>query len=65
MQKDATFDVFPGQRPSHSAGASREAEQARIRAMSVEERMRMALSLYRQVKTLGPQPLSKHDGHSS
>lgn len=47
-------DVFPKARPSASADASREAELARLRSMTVEERMRLALSLHKQFSGLKP-----------
>lgn len=49
--------VFPKARPSSSADASREAELARLRAMSVEDRMRLALSLHKQFSGLKPHKL--------
>ena len=65
MQNEVSSDGFPARRPSLSARASREAEQARIRAMTVEERMRMALSLHQQVKILNPQSVDRRYGSGS
>ncbi|MEX2607494.1 MAG: hypothetical protein WD708_09125 [Kiritimatiellia bacterium] len=54
MNSVPTTDVFPKARPSASADQSRAAELARLRAMTVEERMRLALSLHRQFSGLKP-----------
>jgi hypothetical protein len=53
----STIDDFPKARASVSADASRAAELARLRAMTVEERMRLALSLYKQFSGLKPHKL--------
>lgn len=43
---------FPASRFSKSANASRQAELERLRAMSVMERMTLALSLHQQLQNL-------------
>ncbi|MCC5842642.1 MAG: hypothetical protein JJU05_00175 [Verrucomicrobia bacterium] len=50
-------DRFPASRPSISAEASRVAELSRIRSMSVEERMRLALSLHQRLRDFKPQKI--------
>lgn len=47
---------FPGPRPSASADASRAAERKRLLAMTVEQRIREALSLHRQFQELIAEP---------
>jgi hypothetical protein len=52
MLNDSINHDFPAVRPSASADASRAAELARLRAMTVEERVRLALSLHKQFSGL-------------
>jgi len=56
MMSDAS-NRFPKARPSASADASREAELERLRSMTVEERMRLALNLHRQFSGQKPEML--------
>jgi hypothetical protein len=48
---------FPKARPSASADASKAAELERLRAMTVEERMRRALQLGKTLSTIAPHKL--------
>lgn len=50
----APDSTFPKARPSASADASRAAEYARLRAMTVEERIKEALSLKHRFQALLP-----------
>jgi len=47
---------FPRLRPSASQNASRQAEIARVRRMTVEERVKAALGLGRRFAALQPAP---------
>ena len=47
---------FPRLRPSVSQNASRQAEIARVRRMTVEERVKAALGLGRRFAALQPAP---------
>jgi len=54
MKSTDPNQTFPPRRPSLSADASRAAETERLKAMTVEARMRLALSLHRQLEDLKP-----------
>lgn len=62
MSLNPTTDDFPKARASVSADASRAAELARLRAMTVEERMRLALSLHKQFSGLKPHNVESNGG---
>jgi hypothetical protein len=59
MMKSTSHEPFPAARPSSSAEASKAAELARLRSMTVEERMRMALSIHRQLAGFSPKKLER------
>lgn len=54
VNKSSSPDPFPPSRRSVSAEASRVAELARLRSMTVEERIRLALSLKQQLTGFKP-----------
>lgn len=55
--KTPPSSTFPKARPSASADASKAAELARLRAMTVEERMRRALHLGKTLAAFKPHKL--------
>jgi len=56
MKPDPTISTFPAARKSCSAEASRSAELDRLRRLSVEERIREALSIQQKLHGFKPHP---------
>jgi hypothetical protein len=56
MKTEPKLSTFPAARKSGSAGASLVAELTRLRGMSVEERIREALSIQQKLQGFKPHP---------
>lgn len=54
--KSPSASTLPAVRPSRSAAASRRAEMRRVERMTVEERIRAALTMSRRFAWLRPSP---------